>query len=578
MDGRREASLGAQLFFLYRQSRSRSCARACPPDPIVPSFSPPVHPPPSAQVRAAVAAIAPDVLLLELCRDRVGLLLPPDRGPSVWHAPRVELTGAPREADGWPPAAALLAACRAAPGVPVTTADIEADCVALQATGLFARVRFKTTMPPRSAGPQFLRRRAGVGGSAGSASPPSALQPAVPLGRIRFTAVPRELPPLASLGVRLDSALADAGWTLAPAKAVESAAGAVVADAASRNAAGRPGATVGALVAALPALRALATPPPGETGAAVSISYAGVESGAVEAVARPLAAAAAAAAADPAVLKPCGSGAPETGLEASAEGGAGPGIEPFIPYRGPLPLTPTMRVDNLAAVLDVDLDPVDAVVAAGTGPAAAAGVGEAGAGGGAGFVGRWPLPAVTAKAAGEGEGEEAEEDGPGDDLSEVADSEEANPGDDASSPPDPTALPEPSAFMGAAAQLLTSEYARRQSAAGAKVGLVEGAAWRAALEAADAGARPGTIVLLGDVPARLTAARLAGGVVGAAPLAVAAVAGAVARTRGLRLAAQVKGGARLRVGEHVLRLLEQGLHGGEILRVAAMGEADIEVA
>ena len=457
----------------------------------------------------------------------MGLLLPPDRGPALWHAPRVELVGVPAS-RGWPSPASLLAACRAAPGVPVTTHDIEADCVALQATGLFARVRPKTTMPPLSAGPQFLRRRQAAGTpAAAAAAAASALQPAAPLGRVRYVASPRELPPLAGLAVRLDSALVEAGWSLAGGRAVEAAAAAVVADGRARAAAGEAGATVGALVAALPALRALARRPPAPGGGAaaagsladVSVSYAGLETGAVEAVLRPPAAAAAAAAADPAVLKPRGAGAPETGLEASAEGGEGPGVEPFTPYRGPLPLTATMRVENLAAVLDVDLAPMDAVVAGGGPPSASRP---------RVFAGRWPPPAGAKPAGGEGGDREggaasatgaaaAEEE---EDLPDTPDGEEA-------AEDDPTALPDPPALLGAAAQLLTSEYARRQSAAGAKAGVVEGAAWRAALEAADEGGVTAA-VLLGDVPARLTATRLARGVLAAAPLAASAVAGLAA--------------------------------------------------
>ena len=58
-------------------------------------------------------------------------------------------------------------------------------------------------------------------------------------------------------------------------------------------------------------------------------------------------------------------------------------------------------------------------------------------------------------------------------------------------------------------------------------GPAEDAALWAALEAADEGGVTAA-VLLGDVPARLTATRLAAGVLAAAPLAAAAVAGLAA--------------------------------------------------
>ena len=47
-----------------------------------------------------MALVRPEVAVLELCKDRVGLLLPQKRGPQLWHAPEVRLLGLPSPSGG----------------------------------------------------------------------------------------------------------------------------------------------------------------------------------------------------------------------------------------------------------------------------------------------------------------------------------------------------------------------------------------------------------------------------------------------------------------------------------------------
>ena len=437
--------------------------------------------PPAPQTAALISAVAPDAVLVEVCNDRLGLLLPPrDKDaptPQVWHTSGVRLDGTPSDVDGWPSTDALLSVCRTSPGVPVTTSDIEADCVALQATGLFRSVRPSTTMPRSGAAPAYL--------ATASSSPPMA--PAMPLGDVVFATTPRDLPPPTSVAWRLDSGVEAAGATV-DAAAADAAAARLATGTDAAAATGKRGAVVGVLAGAAPGLAALvAGVPPGRRA---RVSYSGIETGRLEIV-----------------FKLDGEGEGEggkslhaspsllTGLEESAVGGVGPGIEPFVPYRGPLPLTKTMRVDNLADVLPVETVSVDDV-------AAAAG-GERGGDVATSFVGRWPPPRVPKT---------------GDDDDEEDD-------EDASSTPSSSSPLTPA--LDWLACTLTKRYARYQSAAGDKAGVEDGAAWRAALAAADA-TRTTAAVVVADAPSTRVARKLAARVALAVPVAAAAAVGIVA--------------------------------------------------
>ena len=504
-----------------------------------------------------MALVRPEVAVLELCKDRVGLLLPQKRGPQLWHAPEVRLLGLPSpsggeaaaaeaaEAEGGEGARAeaapppfpfsadeLLRACRCAPGASVSTADIERDCVSLQATGLFCAVRPSTSLPPASAAPQFVRglvdalsgRKSGAaatgdGGKGGGASPSSEarMQPVLPLGEIRFKATLRELPPLASVSWRLSSALEAAEGVSVDEKEAKAACAACLADAEARGAArggnssSAAGATAAALAAAAPLFRAAVR---GRDPASVSVQYEGIGGPAVEAVLRP---------GPPLGIR----GAPETGLESSAEEGRGAGVEPFVPYRGPLALTKTMRVENLADVLELELESVDDVSPVdGVGGASSSSGSSAGT-----FAARWPKLEPKKKKKKEEEGESA--------AAAAADAEEEEEEEEEEQKGDSKSLFDP--LVEATATWLTKEYGRHQSAAAAAAGVADGDAWRRALDtaanasssspsssdASDASDLAAVQVLLGDAPASRTSKQLAAGVLKALPLALGAAVASV---------------------------------------------------
>ena len=509
-----------------------------------------------------MALVRPEVAVLELCKDRVGLLLPQKRGPQLWHAREVRLLGLPptataattkakeggeEEGKASPPPPPfpftpdeLLRACRCAPGAPVSTADIEQDCVALQSTGLFRAVRPSTSLPPAGAAPQFVRglvdalrnRRRGAamtGEGVKASSPPSSetrMQPVLPLGEIRFKATPRQLPPLASVSWRLSSALEAVEVVSVDKRRADTACAACLADAEARAASGSSssasGATAAALAAAAPLFRAAVK---GCDPQDVSVQYEGVGGPSVEAVLRP---------GPPSGIR----GAPETGLESYAEEGRGVGVEPFVPYRGPLALTKTMRVENLADVLELELESIDDVSpVGGIGGTGSTGSSSSSSSGGGNFVSRWPKLEAKKKMA-EEKKEKNEND---DDAAAADDDEEEEKGSDPKSFFDP--------LIEATATWLTKEYGRHQSAAAAAAGVADGDGWRRALDAAAAASPPPSTssspssassppglaavqVLLGDAPASRTSKEIAAGVLKALPLAlgaaVASVAGAVA--------------------------------------------------
>ena len=522
-----------------------------------------------------MALVRPEVAVLELCKDRVGLLLPQKRGPQLWHAPEVRLLGLPssssseakakkaeakkegsEEAKAAAAAAAaaapppfpfsaeeLLRACRCAPGAPVSTADIEQDCVALQATGLFRAVRPSTSLPPASAAPQFVRglvdalkgrKKSGatavtgdgtVSSSAAAAGEETRMQPVLPLGEIRFKATLRELPPLASVSWRLSSALEGMEGVSVDRKRAEAACAACLADAEARASAGGGssssaarggggGATVAALAAAAPLFRAAV-----KGCDSVSVQYEGVGGPAVEAVLRP---------GPPLGIR----GAPETGLESSAEGGRGVGVEPFVPYRGPLALTKTMRVENLADVLELELESVDDVSPV-NGVGGASGSSSSSSSAGGNFVSRWPkLEAKKKKKEGEDDDDAADDD-------EEEDEEQENDSTETKK-----SLFDP--LVEATATWLTKEYGRHQSAAAAAAGVADGDGWRTALDTAanastssssssasssSSSSSPPDLaavqVLLGDAPSSRTSKQIAAGVLKAFPLALGAAVASV---------------------------------------------------
>uniref|UniRef100_A0A383WD58 Uncharacterized protein n=1 Tax=Tetradesmus obliquus TaxID=3088 RepID=A0A383WD58_TETOB len=461
------------------------------------------------QIKQLVHAVRPEVVMVELCKERLGLLVDPvnpERRLDTWHCRKVMLDGVPADDPLWPQQTQLLELIASRIGAAVTTQEIELDCARLLATGLFGKARPAAMNAGRGEAPQFGAVKpdtgdeeeqqqpnpaAAAGAEAGSGvtsyTGEVALQLVPPLGSLKFIVEPRKLPLVSSIEVRLDSSLKDAGVDAAQLQSVASglleaaAAEAKSAAAAKAAADGKAeeekdkekdkeeeerekdkGADTDSslkLYLQLRAQLAAAFPQPDH----IVVAFSGVESGRVEVLVR------ARRDADSAYV---------SGLEGSAEGGEGLGIDSFKPQRTSVQLSPGMLLPAEAA---------ERLAAA-----RAARQAERVLPPPAGWERRTQFRLWSQ-----------------DEVSTA----------DARLPANPVA----DTF----AQLMTGLYSRLQAAAGDAAGITSGAAWRAALEAAcEVGSQQ---VLLGDRPSDVTQRRLAVGI-------SAASGGRLAASLGLLLA------------------------------------------
>jgi hypothetical protein len=252
------------------------------------------------QVRELIRAVQPDVVMVELCKDRLGLLatdFPP--GPRVWHCPNVKVTGM-LEGSGFPTADELKSMLICKPGRPFSSSDIEADVSTLQATGLFKSVRPMASSGTEQDAPMFVLSEEGDGELRIDTVPPFA--------ELNYRCQTRSLPELTELKVRVSSKAAAAGVDIT-ARRLQS-----IHDA-TMKAVKQEGTRT---VAALMGMRARVQAEVGDT-AGVTVEFEGVENGRVEAVVR----------------LESHDGRLHTGLEGSAVLGKGFGIEAFEnPNRG----------------------------------------------------------------------------------------------------------------------------------------------------------------------------------------------------------------------------------------------------
>jgi pheromone shutdown protein TraB len=489
----------------------------------------------SAGRAAALVRLArPDAVVLPLCRERAGLLVDPDSGDATvnasqatarWHCRRARLEGLPAADEAgaraqvaaalarlppgykgpappappvvphFPPAEALLALVRTRPGVPVGVSDIEDDVRTLLATGLFARARpFCESAGPTDA-PAFaaVARRANGGSSDGSSNGNDdgsrvALRFVPPLASTRFIVSPRTLPAVKSMTVRVDSSAQARAAELGVAQPALDAAGQRAAKACRRGKDDR--ASLGAYTTARAELLAMfgCGDAPGDSSDYV-VAFSGVESGRPEALVRRRRA----GGVDPPFL---------SGLEASAPGGEGLGIEAFKPVRQGLKLSRRMTLPPDAARRVI-------AEAAGTGAAAAAGAAGAAAPAAAAAEKEWspatapprgsPVPGWAPSVPfREWTPEQA------DDAAAPAGVAQAAALIAATGPGGRTPLAGAPATLAA---LLSATFSALTSRAAATAGVGRGAAWRAALEAAtEVGARA---VVLADRPESATQRRLA---------------------------------------------------------------------
>lgn len=133
-------------------------------------------------IRALISTVQPDTVIVELCKDRIGLLVdenaPP---PQSWHTPRISIVGY-RPQPGWPTASDLIQRLKGSGESPVSASEIEDDAVTLLSTGLFGSVRPVANPPTRNGAPTFLM------------GPSGRLTMVAPLGGIEYVVTERKLP------------------------------------------------------------------------------------------------------------------------------------------------------------------------------------------------------------------------------------------------------------------------------------------------------------------------------------------------------------------------------------------------
>lgn len=92
-----------------------------------------------SHVAQLIAAISPEAVLLELCKDRVELLMDPSAPPPHhWHTGAIDLQGMSQSSKNACKKLLFTLTCQG--GRAFTAHDIEEDCVQLLASGVFASV------------------------------------------------------------------------------------------------------------------------------------------------------------------------------------------------------------------------------------------------------------------------------------------------------------------------------------------------------------------------------------------------------------------------------------------------------
>lgn len=412
-------------------------------------------------IEQLISLVRPEVVVVELCKDRVTGLVDRDAVEMQRsHCSRVTWTGLPTR-RGWPSERDLLRLIRTRPGEAVSYQDIEEDPSRILATGLFRSCRPVVNPPSRRGDfyPTFLQQQqqqeaqeqgadtAEPEGGRAVAADEVVLKALRPIGGAEFIVAPRQLPPVKTINVRIDSSLSRSSQI--PLGALEKAAKAAVASQAASK-----GKEVTPTVDLLMALRADILDAAIETGidrTSIEVLFQGAESSHVEAILRAV---------------PDGRDASVSGLELTASGGEGEGIEP---YRA------SPRLIEIGISMRVPLDKVAENLAPRPPPAALV----------PGEYSHDREPCRTSWQRWNSDDDER--------VDVLAADEDA--------PKPPTAGP-----VGAFAMILSGLYARFQDAAGLAVGVESGEAWRTAFRAAaSVGAAQ---VVLGDRPSAITARRM----------------------------------------------------------------------
>ena len=148
-------------------------------------------------IRDTIGRLKPDIVMIELCKDRTALLADKDIGTQTWHTRKISLFGS-TFSDAWPSQKELLSLLNMRVGYPVSVSDIEDDVVTLLSTGLFRKGKPGFRPADLVEGPAFLLK------PEGDAVP---VQTIPALGEVQFAVEDRVLPPIREVDVRLDSSL-----------------------------------------------------------------------------------------------------------------------------------------------------------------------------------------------------------------------------------------------------------------------------------------------------------------------------------------------------------------------------------
>ena len=144
-------------------------------------------------IQDLIAAVNPDIVAVELCRDRTSLLIPENAPPPQrFHAPSVTITGYTPTNQHWPSVQQLTSRLKSQIQGSVSASEIEDDVIQLLSTGLFSTVRPITRPCGPNGAPAFMLEG-------------KSLVMAAPLGKIDFLVSMRKLPPLQELSFNIDS-------------------------------------------------------------------------------------------------------------------------------------------------------------------------------------------------------------------------------------------------------------------------------------------------------------------------------------------------------------------------------------
>jgi len=124
-----------------------------------------------SHIKELIVATQPDVVLVELDKDRVPLLVDPSEStPVLWSVSNLTISGNNNNNNN----GELLSTLKCSYGFPVTFPDLDEDAKTLLSKGLFTSVKLMVRPPPLTAAPSFIH----LGGGR--------MQTVGPIGEVEF--------------------------------------------------------------------------------------------------------------------------------------------------------------------------------------------------------------------------------------------------------------------------------------------------------------------------------------------------------------------------------------------------------